>query len=122
MKQTKITDFKYNKPSFFNSLLVHKKTSFFHKIYYRLIDFKLFYKHKKRLKYSIISLSGEIIDFSFLILFTDVFGLFYLLSAFLSYLIALLNNFFLNLRFTFKYRPINLFSHIIETATPPPNN
>jgi putative flippase GtrA len=108
MKQKKLSDFKYNKPSFFNSLLIYKKRSIFHKIYYWLIDFRLFYKNKKTLKYSLISISGEIIDFSLLLLFTEIIHIFYLLSAFLSYLVALINNFLLNLRFTFKYKPLNL--------------
>ncbi len=107
MKQTKISDFKYNKPSFINSLLVYKKSNIFYKIYYWLMDFKLFYKNKKTIKYSIISLSGEIIDFLFLIIFTEFFNLFYLLSAMFSYIIALGNNFLLNMKFTFKYKPLN---------------
>lgn len=108
MKQKKLSDFKYNKPSFIRSLLIYKKRSIFHKIYYWLIDFSLFYKNKKTLKYSAISLSGEIIDFSFLILFTEIFNIYYLFSAIGSYLLALLNNFFLNLKFTFKYKPRNI--------------
>jgi putative flippase GtrA len=107
MKQKRLSDFKYNKPSFFNSLLTFKRTSIFHKIYYWLIDFRLFYRNKKTLKYSIINVSGEIIDFSLLLLFTEIFHIFYLLSALLSYLVALINNFLLNLRFTFKYKPLN---------------
>jgi putative flippase GtrA len=109
MKQKKLSDFKYNKPSFIKSLLIYKNRSIFHKIYYWLIDFSLFYKNKKTLKYSIISLSGEIIDFSFLILFTEFFNIFYLFSAIGSYILALLNNFFLNLKFTFKYKPKNVY-------------
>ncbi|NCP72339.1 GtrA family protein [archaeon] len=107
MKQTKLSDFKLKKPSFFNSLIVYKKTSFIYKIYYWLMDFKLFYKNKKTLKYLVIGLSGEIIDFSFLLLFTEVFNIFYLLSAVIAYFFAIINNFFLNVIFTFKYKPLN---------------
>jgi putative flippase GtrA len=107
MKQTKLSDFKLKKPSFLNSLIVYKNTSFIHKIYYWLMDFRLFYKNKKTLKYLIIGLSGEIIDFSFLLLFTEIFNVFYLLSAFMAYFLAISNNFILNVIFTFKYKPIN---------------
>lgn len=112
VNQKKLSDFKYNKPSFLNSLIIYKKRSIFYKFYYWLIDFKLFYRNKKTLKYSLISLSGELIDFSFLLLFTEIFNLFYLLSALISYLIALTNNFLLNLRFTFKYKPLNSLDFI----------
>jgi putative flippase GtrA len=112
MKQTKLVDFKYSKPNLFNSLLVYRRTSFIYKVYYWLLDFGLFYRNKKTLKYSVIGISGEIIDFSILMLFTEIFHIYYLLSALFSYLIALTNNFLLNLNFTFKYKPLNTLDFI----------
>ncbi len=87
-----------------NSLLVHKKRSFFHKIYYTLIGFPVFYNNKKMLKYFSIGLVGTIIDFSLLFVLTEFLGFFYLFSVMISYSTGLTTNFILNKKYTFKYK------------------
>lgn len=108
MKQTKSSKCKINPPSLFRSLLTLKKSSFVYKVYYKILSFKALYKYKRTLKYSVIGLAGEIIDVSFLLLFTEIFNIYYLFSAFFSNIIAISHNFLFNLTFTFKYRPRNL--------------
>lgn len=85
-----------------NSLLIHKKTSFLHKIYYTLIGFPIIYAHKKMLKYLSIGIVGTIIDFCVLFLFTDILNIFYLFSVVISYTIGVSTNFLLNKKYTFK--------------------
>jgi putative flippase GtrA len=108
MRQSKLGEYPIKKPKFKDTLLVFKKNTFFHKIYYRLIDIALIYKNRKTLKYSAISFSGEIIDFSVLYLLTSFLGLYYILSAVISYTLAIFSNYFLNKKFTFKYVSPNL--------------
>ncbi len=85
-----------------NSLLIHKKTSFLHKIYYTLIGFPIIYAHKKMLKYLSIGIIGTIIDFCILFILTDIFKLFYLFSVVISYTVGVTTNFLLNKKYTFK--------------------
>ncbi len=87
-----------------DSLLTHKKTSFLHKIYYTLIGFPIIYAHKKMLKYFSLGLIGTFIDFCILFILTDIIGLFYLFSVVASYTIGVTTNFFLNKKYTFKYK------------------
>jgi putative flippase GtrA len=94
--QKKLNDF--NK-----SLLIKKKSDVFHKIYYNIISYSFFYKHKQLLKYLSVGLVGVIVDFVLLYLFTEFLGLFYLISATLSYIFGITANFILNKKYTFKF-------------------
>lgn len=117
MRQSKLEEYPIKKPKFKDTLLAFKNNSFFHKIYYRLIDIAFIYKNKKTLKYSAISLSGEVIDFSVLYLLTSFLGLYYILSGIISYTTAILSNYFLNRKFTFKYHSPNLKQQVKDVIS-----
>lgn len=66
-----------------------------------LINF--IWKNKGQIaRFSIVGLSSAIIDFGLLYVLTDHFGLYYLLSATISFTIAAIYNFLLNRNWTFK--------------------
>ena len=54
------------------------------------------------LKFSLIGLIGTFVNIAFLYLFTNVFGIYYLISAIFSFFIAISINFVLNKVWTFK--------------------
>ena len=101
-----------NNTKFSNTLLSHKNSSLFHRIYYWLISIPFFYRNKTRIKYASVGLSGEIVDYLILFLLTTIFNVFYLLSAFVSYTFAIFVNFNFQKKQTFKYRTRNLKEYL----------
>ena len=61
-------------------------------------------------KFALVGLLGTFVNIAFLYLFTDVFGIYYVLSAIFSFVISVLGNFVLNKIWTFeenfKYKTI----------------
>ncbi len=53
-------------------------------------------------KYIVVGGTSATIDFGLYVLFTDVFNLYYILAATLSFIVAALYNFTLNRKWTFK--------------------
>lgn len=54
------------------------------------------------LKFGVVGVIATIIDFFFLFLFTDIFGMYYLLSAAISFVLSTLFNYVASMRFVFK--------------------
>lgn len=54
------------------------------------------------LKFGVVGVIATIIDFFFLFLFTDVFGMYYLLSAAISFALSTLFNYVASMRFVFN--------------------
>ena len=54
------------------------------------------------LKFGVVGVMATIIDFFFLFLFTDVFGMYYLLSAAISFVLSTLFNYVASMRFVFN--------------------
>lgn len=54
------------------------------------------------LKFGVVGVMAIIIDFFFLFLFTDVFGMYYLLSAAISFVLSTLFNYVASMRFVFN--------------------
>ena len=54
------------------------------------------------LKFGVVGVIATIIDFFFLFLFTDVFGMYYLLSAAISFVLSTLFNYVASMRFVFN--------------------
>jgi putative flippase GtrA len=92
-------------PKYSNTLLCKKNNSVFYRIYYLIMSKPFFHRHKTKFKYISVSLLGEIIDFTILYVFTSILGIFYLFSATISYISAVLFNFLLNQKYTFKFKP-----------------
>ncbi len=107
MRQSKLTEYS-GKHKFSKSLISLKKNTFLYKIYYRLLDFTLFYKFKKTIKYSTMTLVSNIYDYSLIFIFTDIINLHYLVSGVIAYVSAVLVNYLLNRRYTFKFQPKNV--------------
>jgi putative flippase GtrA len=105
-KQKKIDDF--NK-----TLLSKKKEDFFHKIYYFIISFPNLYKYKNVIKYLSIGLFGTVVDYIVLLFLTEIIGVFYLISASISYCLGIISNFLLNKKFTFKFEN-NKFNYVMR--------
>jgi len=99
-------------PKFRNTLLSKKNNSLIYKIYYYIMAIPFFYKNKTKIKYIVVSLLGEVVDFSVLYILTTFVGIFYLLSATISYLSAMFFNFTLNRKYTFKFKPKNFIDFI----------
>ncbi|CZR10262.1 Putative flippase GtrA (transmembrane translocase of bactoprenol-linked glucose) [Trichococcus flocculiformis] len=57
---------------------------------------------KQLLKFGIVGIIATILDFIFLFLFTDVFGVYYLLSAAVSFILSTLFNYVASMRFVFN--------------------
>lgn len=107
-RQSSLSEYvKEKKPFFHKSLLTIKKNNIFHKLYYFLINFRVFYSFKKLIKYSFLTLISNIFDFGLLYIFTDLLNVYYLFSAVISYLVAIFINYLLNREYTFKYTPKN---------------
>lgn len=53
-------------------------------------------------RFSVVGASSAVIDFGLLYILTDIFGLYYLLSATISFIAAATYNFSLNRKWTFK--------------------
>lgn len=66
--------------------------------------FRMSEERNRVVKFAIVGLSGALINESLLWLFTDFFGIYYVLSAVLSTEIAIINNFIWNEVWTFKDR------------------
>lgn len=54
------------------------------------------------LKFGVVGIIATVLDFLFLFLFTDVFGMYYLLSAAISFVLSTLFNYVASMRFVFK--------------------
>lgn len=59
---------------------------------------------KRFIKFGIVGFSGVIVNEGLLFLFTEVFGIFYLLSSIIAIEVAVVNNFLLNNLWTFNDR------------------
>lgn len=57
---------------------------------------------KQLLKFGIVGIIATILDFIFLFLFTDVLGVYYLLSAAVSFILSTLFNYVASMRFVFN--------------------
>lgn|GEM_PF-993691 len=94
---------------FSKSLLIYKRRSVFHRIYYWLVSIPFIYRYKTNLKYLSLSLFGEIVDFVLFFILTSIFDVFYIISAVISYLAGTFTNFNLHKYFTFKYSTNNFW-------------
>ena len=112
MRQSKLNEYPKKKPKFRETLLIFKKKSFLHRVYYFIIENSFFYRNKKTLKYVFIALSGEIVDFSILFILTHFLGIFYIVSGIISYSLAVFSNYLLNTKFTYKFAPFNFKSRL----------
>lgn len=63
-------------------------------------------------RYLLVGLAAYIVDFGLLIFFTEVFNIFYLISATASFLIGILVNYWLSIRWVFPSR--NLKNRYLE--------
>jgi len=99
-------------PKFSNTLLSKKNNSLVYSVYYSIMALPFFYKNKTKIKYIIIGLLGEIVDFSVLYILTNFVGIFYLFSATISYLSAVFFDFTLNRKYTFKFKSKNFIKFI----------
>ena len=63
---------------------------------------KLIYKYKIFVKYCIVGGTAAIVDFGVLFILTELFGVYYLYSATVSFILAALTNYSLNRRWTFR--------------------
>jgi len=99
-------------PKFSDTLLSKKNNSLAYSFYYSIMALPFFYKNKTKIKYIVIGLLGEIVDFSVLYILTNFCGVFYLLSATISYLSAIFFNFTLNRKYTFKFKPKKFINFI----------
>ena len=99
-------------PKFSNTLLSKKNNSLVYRVYYSIMALPFFYKNKTKIKYVVVGLLGEIVDFSLLYILTTFAGIFYLFSATISYLSAIFFNFTLNRKYTFKFKSKNFVDFI----------
>ena len=99
---------------FAKSLIVKKKKSFLHLIYYNLISIPLIYRYKTRLKYMSLGLFGEIVDFALLFILTSFLNVFYLLSTIIAYVAGMFTNFYLHKNYTFKYRTTTFWGFLLS--------
>jgi len=70
-----------------------------------LWDYKKYIKLKflnQFFKFALVGLIGTFVNLAFLYLFTDIFGIYYLISAIFSFFISVLGNFVLNKIWTFE--------------------
>ncbi len=114
MTQKKEKDCIPDNCKFTKSLLIYKRRSIFHRIYYWLVSIPLIYRYKTNLKYLSLSLFGEIVDFALFFILTSLFDVFYIISAIISYLAGMFTNFNLHKHFTFKY-PTNNFWKLLSS-------
>ncbi len=63
---------------------------------------KLIYKHKKIVKFCVVGLAGAMIDFVALILLVEIFAWPVLVANTCSFIVALINNFWLNKLWTWR--------------------
>jgi len=106
-----------NKYKFSKSLLDLKKHTFFHRFYYFLISYKLFYKNKRYLKYVILGLVGTIADLGLILVFVNWLNIFYIPIVVVSDFTKGFINYSLHKKFTFKdetktisFRNLKLFT------------
>ncbi|MEI8364249.1 MAG: GtrA family protein [archaeon] len=105
---------KKNNYRFTKSLLIKKRTSFLHKIYYSLVSIPLIYKYKTKLKYVSLGFFGEIVDFLLLFILTSFLNVYYLLSTIIAYVAGMFVNFNLHKNYTFKYNTTNLWKNLFS--------
>jgi len=91
-----------NKYKFSKSLIDIKKHTVFHRLYYFLISYSLFYRYKKYLKYVTLGLVGTIVDLGLILIFVNWLNFFYLPVVVVSDLSKGFVNFTLHKKFTFK--------------------
>ncbi len=91
-----------DKYKFSKSLLDIKKHTIFHKFYYFLISYKLFYKNKRYLKYVTLGLVGTIADLGLILIFVNWLNFFYIPVVVISDFTKGFINFSLHKKFTFK--------------------
>ena len=68
-------------------------------------------KYSRILKFGIVGASGSLLGLSTLYLFTTIFGLYYIASYWLSFLLVVTSNYILNSFWTFKTPP-HLFGYV----------
>ncbi len=90
------------KYKFAKSLLDLKKNTFFHKVYYLIIDYPYTYKFRKFIKYAVVGLVGTAVDVSLLYVFTEIFSVFYVFSAIISDVARGFTNYNLHKNIAFK--------------------
>ena len=61
-------------------------------------------RHKLFIKYSVVGGIAAVIDFGVLYVLTDFLGVYYLISATISFILSALTNYFLNRTWTFRSR------------------
>ncbi len=59
---------------------------------------------KQLMKFGIVGVVSTALDYGLMVLFTEAFGIFYLLSSTLSYAISLIFNYFASMKFVFRGR------------------
>jgi putative flippase GtrA len=96
--------FRRKKISFRETLLTKKKPDLLHAIYYEMVSNSLLYNTKIFLKYATLGIIGTLVHIGILILFTEVFNLFYLFSAIIGILAGLYVNYLLNKKYIIKER------------------
>lgn len=65
---------------------------------------KWFELAKQLIKFGIVGVISTVLDYGLMVLFTEVLGVFYLLSSTLSYGISLVFNYFASMKFVFRSR------------------
>lgn len=96
--------FRRKKISFRETLLTKKKPDLLHAVYYEMVSNSLLYNKKMFLKYATLGIVGTLAQMAILILFTEVFNLFYLFSAIIGILVGLYVNYLLNKKYIVKER------------------
>jgi putative flippase GtrA len=64
----------------------------------------LIYSRKQFIKYCIVGATAAVVDFSALYIFTEFFGIYYLISNFFAFVFSASTNFLLNKFWTFRNR------------------
>lgn len=92
--------------TFVNRVSGKSKAGFGEIFYYlgNLLSYRKYVRkaYREFFKYAIVGFTGAILNLFFLYFFTSVIGIYYLLSATFSFIIAVTNNYFLNKVWTFK--------------------
>ena len=96
--------FKRKKISFRETLLTKKKPDILHAIYYEMVSNSLIYSKKMFFKYAILGIVGTLAQFAVLILFTEVFNVFYLFSTIIGILAGMYVNYLLNKKYIVRER------------------
>lgn len=57
---------------------------------------------KQLIKFGIVGAVSTLLDYGLMVLFTEIFGIYYLLSSTLSYMISLVFNYFASMKYVFR--------------------